>query len=87
MSTRMDSSRIQILKPSGGIGTLDPAEETTVKQVLREVADGGWVVLKGSTKATADSAKKDVIYNKVRLPPNRKGRANGGSSLSKQSYP
>ncbi len=72
-----------MLKPSGGIGTLDPAEETTVKHVLREVADGGWVVLKGSTKATADSAKEDVVYNKVSLPLNRKGRADGHSSLSK----
>ncbi|KAL9026179.1 MAG: hypothetical protein Q9196_005116 [Gyalolechia fulgens] len=60
----MESSKIQVLKPSGGIGTLDPAEETTVKQVLREVADGGWVVLKGSTKATAKSAKEDIVNNK-----------------------
>ncbi len=63
----MESSRIQVLQPSGGIGTLDPAEEMTVKHVLREVADGGWVVLKGSTSATADSAKEDVVHNKVRL--------------------
>lgn len=83
--TRMDLSKIQVLKPNSGIGTLDPAEETTVKQVLREVADGGWVVLKGSTRATADSAKKDVVNNKVRLPPERKGRADGISSSSKQS--
>ena len=81
----MDLSKIQVLKPSSGVGTLDPAEETTVKQVLREVADSGWVVLKGSTRATADSAKKDVVNNKVRLPPERKGRADKISSSSKQS--
>lgn len=74
----MESSRIQVLQPGGGVGTLDLTEETTVKQVLREVADGGWVVLKGSTRATADSAKKDVVYNKVRLSGNRKGRADVG---------
>ncbi len=59
----------------GGVGTLDPTEETTVKQVLREVADGGWIVLKRSTRATAGSAKEDVVYNKVRLPPNRAGKS------------
>ena len=64
----MELSRIQVLQPGGGVGTLDLIKETTVKQVLREVADGGWVVLKGSTRATADSAKKDVVCNKVRLP-------------------
>lgn len=81
----MDLSKVQVLKPSSGTGTLDPAEETTVKQVLREVADGGWVVLKGSTGATADSAKKDVVKNKVRLLRVRKERTDGISSLSKQS--
>ena len=68
----MDSLRIQVLKPSGGTGTLDRADETTVKQVLREVADGGWVVLKGSTKVTAGCAKKDIVDNKVRLPWNKR---------------
>jgi len=81
----MDSSRIQVLKPSGGMGTLDPADETTVKQVLREVADGGWVVLKRSTSATAGCAKKDIVSNKARLPPTRKGRADRFPSLSKRS--
>lgn len=77
----MDLSGIPLLKPSSGIATLDPAEESTVTQVLREVADGGWVVSKGFTRATADSAN---VNNKVRLPK-RKGRANRKSSSSKQS--
>ena len=55
-----------MLKSSDGTGTLDLADETTVKQVLREVADGGWVVLKGSTKATAGCPKKGIVDNKVR---------------------
>ena len=85
VSTPMDSSRIQVLKPSGGTGTLDLADERTVKQVLREVADGGWVVLKGSTKATAGCAKEDIVDNKVSLPPNRRKQADRSSSLSKRS--
>ncbi len=70
----MGSPGIQILKPSGGFGTLDPAQETTVKQALREVADGGWVVLKGSTKVTADSAQKDVVNNKVKISTEQERR-------------
>ncbi|MCJ1231812.1 hypothetical protein MMC12_008491 [Toensbergia leucococca] len=59
----MDSSGVQIVKPSGGIGILDPSDEMTVKQVLREVEDGGWVVLKGCTRATASCVKKDIVDN------------------------
>ena len=68
----MDPSRIQVVKPSGGMSTLDPSDEMTVKQILREVADGGWVVLKECTRATADCAKKDIVYNKVEPPSNGK---------------
>lgn len=64
--TRMDSTKVQVVKPSGGMGTLDTSDEMTVKQVLREVADGGWVVLKGCTRATAGCAKKDIVHHKVR---------------------
>ena len=49
---------------------LDPADESTVKQVLRDVADGGWIVLKRSTKAAAESTKTDIVHNKVRPPRN-----------------
>ena len=54
------------------MGTLDPSDEMTVKQILREVADGGWVVLKECTSATADCAKNDIVYNKVKPLSNRK---------------
>lgn len=54
------------------MSTLDPSDEMTVKQILREVADGGWVVLKECTRATADCAKKDIVYNKVEPPSNGK---------------
>lgn len=81
----MESSSIQVLKSNSEIGTLDSAEETTVKQVLREVADGGWVVLKGSTRATVDSVKEDVVNNKVRLLLDRKWTFDEIFSLSKLS--
>lgn len=81
----MDSSSLEVLKPTNEIGTLDPTEETTVKQILREVADGGWVVLKGSTRATAASIKEDVVNNKVSSSLYRKQGIDEISSLSKLS--
>ena len=63
----MCSSKIQVIGPDNDIETLDLAVETTLKRILRAVADGGWVVLQESTKVDADSAKKDIVENKVRL--------------------
>ena len=81
----MDSTKVQLVKPSGGMGTLNTSDEMTVKQVLREVADGGWVVLKGCTRATAGCAKKDIVHHKVRPLWDRKERADEFPSWSKQS--
>jgi hypothetical protein len=83
MLIRINSSRIQVLKLSDEIETLNSVKETTVKHVLREMADDEWVVLKRSIKATADFVKKDVVYNKMSLSLNKKRKANEHFNLFK----
>jgi hypothetical protein len=65
---QMDSLKIPILKPGGGREplTVDLTQESNVFDVLRALAGGGWILLKGCTQASAGSTQEDIVSNKVR---------------------
>lgn len=72
-----------VLQSSSGVETLDSTKERTVKQIQREIVDNKQVIFKGSIKAIADSIKKDVIHNIIRLSGNKKERVNRSFNLFK----
>ena len=83
---QMDSLKIPILKP-GGLEplTVDFSQDSNAIEVLRALAGGGWILLKRCTQVSADTAREDILSNKVRC--SEAVEANTNNRTGRSSYP
>ena len=62
----MDSLQVLTLRPGFALELLDLSEKSVVQTLLHDLAEGGWILLKGCTKVEGDTAKDKIIYHRVR---------------------
>ena len=63
----MDDQKVLVQKYDGGTVTLDISNGESVKEVLKALEQGGYVVLKHATNPESFVKKENLLSNKVGL--------------------